>query len=190
MDSSQFHLAFGTFGHFIFSFDDRYTPLIRIRTSRHLNGSKYLEVSPGRALPLCQASSVFALQTATHLYMPALEATGQTLLWSEQTDEHNMDSIIWYDRLLRSVLNKLLTVGFPSLHRPRALSTAELYWTGTERVRSVTEALPRIHDMRYTPSHFPFMELLTHLLLAVWFQVSARPAQHQSYPASASLVRS
>ncbi|KNZ51349.1 beta-hexosaminidase [Puccinia sorghi] len=74
---------------------------------------------------------------------------GQTLLWSEQTDEHNMDSIIWYDRLLRSVLNKLLTVGFPSLHRPRALSTAELYWTGTERVRSVTEALPRIHDMRY-----------------------------------------
>jgi len=52
---------------------------------------------------------------------------GQALLWSEQTDEQNMDSIIW----------------------PRALSTAELYWTGTERVRSVTEALPRMHDMRY-----------------------------------------
>ncbi|OAV99134.1 hypothetical protein PTTG_09171 [Puccinia triticina 1-1 BBBD Race 1] len=53
---------------------------------------------------------------------------GQALLWSEQTDEQNMDAIIW----------------------PRALATAEVYWTGnTGRARSVTEALPRMHDMRY-----------------------------------------
>ncbi|EFP91266.2 uncharacterized protein PGTG_17123 [Puccinia graminis f. sp. tritici CRL 75-36-700-3] len=52
---------------------------------------------------------------------------GQALLWSEQTDEQNMDGIIW----------------------PRALSTAEVYWTGNQHARSVSEALPRMHDMRY-----------------------------------------
>ncbi|CAH7681249.1 family 20 glycoside hydrolase [Phakopsora pachyrhizi] len=52
---------------------------------------------------------------------------GQTLLWSEQADSQNMDGLIW----------------------PRALSAAEVYWTGQERPRSVVDALPRIHDMRY-----------------------------------------
>lgn len=52
---------------------------------------------------------------------------GQALLWSEQADDQNVESVIW----------------------PRALSTAEVYWTGEDRPRSVTEALPRIHDMRY-----------------------------------------
>ncbi|POW01874.1 hypothetical protein PSHT_12341 [Puccinia striiformis] len=35
------------------------------------------------------------------------------------------------------------------MNRPRALSTAEVYWTGNRRSRSVNEALPRMHDMRY-----------------------------------------
>ncbi|MBW0572005.1 hypothetical protein O181_111720, partial [Austropuccinia psidii MF-1] len=52
---------------------------------------------------------------------------GQALLWSEQSDEQNLDSVVW----------------------PRALSTAEVYWTGNNRPRSVVEALPRMHDMRY-----------------------------------------
>ncbi|KNZ53161.1 beta-hexosaminidase [Puccinia sorghi] len=80
----------------------KYTPLIRIRTSRHLNGSKYLE--------------------ARH-YFGLSKPTNRT--WTVSSGR-----ILFFEA-------------------PRALSTAELYWTGTERVRSVTEALPRIHDMRY-----------------------------------------
>lgn len=52
---------------------------------------------------------------------------GQALLWSEQADGQNMESLIW----------------------PRTLSIAELYWTGDSKARSVKEALSRIHDMRY-----------------------------------------
>ncbi|MBW0485803.1 hypothetical protein O181_025518, partial [Austropuccinia psidii MF-1] len=50
---------------------------------------------------------------------------GQALLWSEQADEQNLDTIMW----------------------PRAFSTAEVYWTGSDGPRSVVEALPRMHDM-------------------------------------------
>ncbi|KAG9122433.1 N-acetyl-glucosamine-6-phosphate deacetylase, partial [Ceratobasidium sp. 392] len=50
---------------------------------------------------------------------------GQSLLWTEQSDPSNLDSQLW----------------------PRAASTAEVFWTGANR--NVTEALPRLHDVRY-----------------------------------------
>ncbi|KAH9813312.1 family 20 glycoside hydrolase [Melampsora americana] len=61
---------------------------------------------------------------------------GQVSLWSEQADGQNLDSLIW----------------------PRALAAAELYWTGKDhedggvepRIEDrLSEALPRLHDMRY-----------------------------------------
>lgn len=60
---------------------------------------------------------------------------GQALLWSEQADPQNLDTLLW----------------------PRALAAAEVYWTGAEHsidgqapaARNSSEALPRIHDMRY-----------------------------------------
>ncbi|KAF8754955.1 beta-acetyl hexosaminidase like [Rhizoctonia solani] len=50
---------------------------------------------------------------------------GQSLLWTEQSDPSNLDSIVW----------------------PRAAAGAEVFWTGGNR--NVTEALPRLHDIRY-----------------------------------------
>lgn len=56
---------------------------------------------------------------------------GQQLLWAEQSDPSNMDSIIW----------------------PRAAASAELFWTGPIHPNGGpldgTEALPRLHDLRY-----------------------------------------
>lgn len=51
--------------------------------------------------------------------------TGQSLLWTEQSDPSNLDPILW----------------------PRAAAVAEVFWTGASR--NVTEALPRLHDVRY-----------------------------------------
>ncbi|CAE6464182.1 unnamed protein product [Rhizoctonia solani] len=50
---------------------------------------------------------------------------GQSLLWTEQSDPSNLDPIVW----------------------PRAAASAEVFWTGANR--NVTEALPRLHDIRY-----------------------------------------
>ncbi|KAL9937631.1 hypothetical protein V8E36_003176 [Tilletia maclaganii] len=59
---------------------------------------------------------------------------GEAALWSEQADEHSMDSYLW----------------------PRVGSAAEVFWTGASYKdgsasvkRSVTEALPRLHDLRF-----------------------------------------
>ncbi|KAF9533274.1 beta-hexosaminidase [Crepidotus variabilis] len=56
---------------------------------------------------------------------------GQQLLWVEQSDPSNLDSIIW----------------------PRAASSAEVFWTGTTgpdgSPLDVGTALPRLHDLRY-----------------------------------------
>jgi len=56
---------------------------------------------------------------------------GQQLLWAEQSDPSNMDSIIW----------------------PRAAASAEVFWTGPIHPNGQwldgTEALPRLHDLRY-----------------------------------------
>ncbi|KAG5644539.1 hypothetical protein DXG03_008193 [Asterophora parasitica] len=58
---------------------------------------------------------------------------GQQLLWTEQADPANLDSIVW----------------------PRAASAAEVFWTGhtlpdgTPRAQGVGKALPRLHDLRY-----------------------------------------
>jgi hexosaminidase len=46
-------------------------------------------------------------------------------LWAEQSDPSNLDPIVW----------------------PRAAAAAEVFWTGEGR--NVTEALPRLHDIRY-----------------------------------------
>lgn len=56
---------------------------------------------------------------------------GQALLWSEQSDPQNLDSIAW----------------------PRAAVAAEVFWTGSTlpdgAPRHLAEALPRLHDWRY-----------------------------------------
>ncbi|QRV77723.1 beta-hexosaminidase [Ceratobasidium sp. AG-Ba] len=50
---------------------------------------------------------------------------GQSLLWTEQSDPSNLDPQLW----------------------PRAAAVAEVFWTGANR--NGTEALPRLHDVRY-----------------------------------------
>ncbi|KAF8606798.1 glycoside hydrolase family 20 protein [Ceratobasidium sp. AG-I] len=50
---------------------------------------------------------------------------GQSLLWTEQSDPSNLDPVLW----------------------PRAAAVAEVFWTGANR--NVTEALPRLHDVRF-----------------------------------------
>ncbi|KAF7365597.1 Beta-hexosaminidase [Mycena venus] len=56
---------------------------------------------------------------------------GQQLLWTEQSDPQNLDSIAW----------------------PRAATSAEIFWTGATRPDGAplegTEALPRLHELRY-----------------------------------------
>ncbi|KAG1749468.1 glycoside hydrolase family 20 protein [Suillus lakei] len=55
---------------------------------------------------------------------------GEQLLWSEQSGPQNVDPIVW----------------------PRAASSAEIFWSGkqpTGAALNVTEALPRLHDVRY-----------------------------------------
>ncbi|KAJ3559375.1 hypothetical protein NP233_g11277 [Leucocoprinus birnbaumii] len=53
-------------------------------------------------------------------------AGGQHLLWSEQSNHANLDSIVW----------------------PRAGSTAELFWSGPGG--NVSSALPRLHELAYS----------------------------------------
>ena len=57
--------------------------------------------------------------------------SGETLLWTEQSDPSNLDSIAW----------------------PRAAASAEVFWTGPTlpdgTQRSGSEALSRLHDIRY-----------------------------------------
>ncbi|KAJ4494536.1 glycoside hydrolase superfamily [Lentinula edodes] len=59
--------------------------------------------------------------------------SGEQLLWTEQSGPENLDSIVW----------------------PRAASSAEVFWTGDtlpdgfDRVGNISEALPRLHDVRY-----------------------------------------
>lgn len=55
---------------------------------------------------------------------------GEQLLWSEQSGPQNVDPIVW----------------------PRAASSAEIFWSAkqpTGAPLNVTEALPRLHDVRY-----------------------------------------
>ncbi|KAJ7644582.1 glycoside hydrolase family 20 protein [Roridomyces roridus] len=56
---------------------------------------------------------------------------GQQLLWTEQSDANNLDSIVW----------------------PRAAASAEIFWTGATlpdgSPLSGTEAIHRLHDLRY-----------------------------------------
>ncbi|KAJ7037692.1 N-acetylhexosaminidase [Mycena alexandri] len=56
---------------------------------------------------------------------------GQQLLWTEQSDPQNLDSIAW----------------------PRAAVSAEIFWTGAKRPDGKpldgTEALPRLHELRF-----------------------------------------
>ncbi|EGN97893.1 glycoside hydrolase family 20 protein [Serpula lacrymans var. lacrymans S7.3] len=55
---------------------------------------------------------------------------GQQLLWSEQSGPQNLDSIVW----------------------PRAATSSEIFWSAAQpggAALNVTEALPRLHDIRY-----------------------------------------
>ncbi|KAJ6622729.1 N-acetylhexosaminidase [Mycena sp. CBHHK59/15] len=56
---------------------------------------------------------------------------GQQLLWTEQSDPNNLDSIAW----------------------PRAATSAEIFWTGARLPDGSpldgSEALPRLHELRY-----------------------------------------
>ncbi|KAF8194284.1 N-acetylhexosaminidase [Mycena galopus ATCC 62051] len=56
---------------------------------------------------------------------------GEQLLWTEQSDPQNLDSIVW----------------------PRAASSAEIFWTGAKQPSGAplegTEALPRLHELRF-----------------------------------------
>ncbi|KAG1867157.1 glycoside hydrolase family 20 protein [Suillus subalutaceus] len=55
---------------------------------------------------------------------------GEQLLWSEQSGPQNVDPIVW----------------------PRAASSAEIFWSAKQpsgAALNVTEALPRLHDVRY-----------------------------------------
>ncbi|OAX38800.1 glycoside hydrolase family 20 protein [Rhizopogon vinicolor AM-OR11-026] len=55
---------------------------------------------------------------------------GEQMLWSEQSGPENLDPIVW----------------------PRAASSAEIFWSSkqpTGAALNVTEALPRLQDMRY-----------------------------------------
>ncbi|KZW01500.1 N-acetylhexosaminidase [Exidia glandulosa HHB12029] len=67
------------------------------------------------------------LTTAQH----SLVLGGQNLLWAEQSDASNLDSIAW----------------------PRSAASAEIFWTGANQPNGVprnsTEALPRLHDIRF-----------------------------------------
>ncbi|KAF8827998.1 hypothetical protein HHX47_DHR4000559 [Lentinula edodes] len=85
---------------------------------------------------LFEALDIFT--SATHGALHALGKTavvweGEQLLWTEQSGPENLDSIVW----------------------PRAASSAEIFWTGDtlpdgfDRVGNISEALPRLHDVRY-----------------------------------------
>ncbi|KIM78434.1 glycoside hydrolase family 20 protein [Piloderma croceum F 1598] len=50
---------------------------------------------------------------------------GEHLLWTEQSNQHNLDPIVW----------------------PRAASGAELFWTGPGK--NISTALPRLHDVAF-----------------------------------------
>jgi hexosaminidase len=50
---------------------------------------------------------------------------GEQLLWTEQSNPHNLDSIVW----------------------PRAASSAEVFWTGPGL--NLSTALPRLHDVAF-----------------------------------------
>ncbi|OAX35229.1 glycoside hydrolase family 20 protein [Rhizopogon vinicolor AM-OR11-026] len=55
---------------------------------------------------------------------------GEQILWSEQSGPQNLDPIVW----------------------PRAASSAEIFWSAKQpsgAALNVTEALPRLHDVRY-----------------------------------------
>ncbi|GAA5866419.1 hypothetical protein JCM1840_001311 [Sporobolomyces johnsonii] len=69
----------------------------------------------------------FANLTESHR---SLVMGGEALAWSEQISPTNLDSMVW----------------------PRAAAAAEVFWTGgsvDDGKRSVSEALPRLHDWRY-----------------------------------------
>lgn len=70
----------------------------------------------------------FAFNILTELYTPLV---GMTLLWAEQSDPSNLDPITW----------------------PRAAAAAEVFWTGAQLPTGTplnsSEALPRLHDVRY-----------------------------------------
>ena len=57
--------------------------------------------------------------------------SGEQLLWTEQSDAQNLDSIAW----------------------PRAATSAEIFWTGAKLPNGSpldgTEALPRLHELRF-----------------------------------------
>lgn len=63
----------------------------------------------------------------------ALVLGGEQLLWTEQMDNANLDSILW----------------------PRAAASAEVFWTGdtfpdgTNRTDNYDSALTRLHALRY-----------------------------------------
>jgi len=65
-------------------------------------------------------------ESAAHLVLG-----GQQLLWTEQSDPSNLDSIVW----------------------PRAAASAEVFWTGSKLADgtplTVGPALARLHDLRY-----------------------------------------
>lgn len=52
---------------------------------------------------------------------------GQTCLWSEQSDPNNLDAIVW----------------------PRTAALAEVFWSPENARRNSSEALVRLHDIRY-----------------------------------------
>ncbi|CAK9786847.1 putative beta-hexosaminidase precursor [Cutaneotrichosporon oleaginosum] len=58
-------------------------------------------------------------------YQRHLVLGGQVSLWAEQTDDANLESVMW----------------------PRAAASAELWWSGGPG--DTINALPRMHDMRY-----------------------------------------
>jgi len=64
-----------------------------------------------------------------HIWTPFI--LGQQLLWTEQSDPSNLDSVVW----------------------PRAAASAEVFWTGPTlpdgSPLSVKPALARLHDLRY-----------------------------------------
>lgn len=90
--------------------------------------------------------------------------SGQALLWTEQADPQNLDTLLWYRIFILNLTWASSSFSWPgwisgtffNTHRPRALAAAEVYWTGANLTingktipRNSVEALPRIHDMRF-----------------------------------------
>lgn len=73
----------------------------------------------------CRWQQMYSFDPTANMTASQAESVlgGQANLWSEQTDETNLEEVVW----------------------PRAAAMAEVFWTGKADQRDATEALHRLH---------------------------------------------